>query len=116
MHTSYDRHRTGVDRLQHCRQSAGVSLVFFDGQCKRSSHPGDVRTRGERRAIAGEHYRPQCCRWLIGQLAEGRMKVGDELGVERVADFRAGEDDPGDRAIALDSNCGAGPHHRRPRR
>ncbi len=67
-----DRHRAGIDRLEHVGHRHRVLLVALDAERHRRSHPAEVRTGAERRSVAREHDRAQPGRALA---REGRERL-----------------------------------------
>ena len=49
-----ERHRAGVDRLEHVGHRHRVLLVALDVERHRRAHPGDVGAGTERRPVAGQ--------------------------------------------------------------
>ena len=91
-----DRHRAGVDGLEHVGHRHRVLLVALGVEGHRRAHPGEVGAGTERRSVAGQDDRPELGRALAGEHREGRPQLGDERRIERVVDLRPGQRHSGD--------------------
>ena len=97
-----DRNRAGVDGLEHGLHGRCVALVLLDAHPDRRLHPCHVGPGAEDPALAGQDNAPHGPGWLIGEPAERRSQLLDELGVERVAHLRPRERDPNESGVAGD--------------
>ena len=96
LHADDERHRAGVDGLEHVGHRHGVLLVAFHIERHRRPHPGDVGAGAERGAVAGEDHGPERGGLLAGKRREGRPQLGDDRRIEGVVQLRACERDSGD--------------------
>ena len=70
-----DRHRAGVDGLEHVGHRHRVLLVALGVERHRGAHPVEVGAGTERRAVAGQDDRPKLRGRLAGERREGRPQL-----------------------------------------
>src|SRR5215469_6090330 len=98
---------TGGDGAKHIGHTQRVVDILVMGVIETGAHPIEVGSRAEARAIAGKHARADVV--VAVQLLERFTQLGDELLVERVVDFWAGESHTGGKPAPLDTHEREGP-------
>ncbi len=91
-----DRHRAGVDGLEHVGHRHRVLFVALGVQRHRGAHPVEVGAGAEGRPVAGQDHRSKLRRRLAGERRERGPEIADEGRVEGVVDVRAGQRHAGD--------------------
>jgi len=94
-----DDHGRGarVHRIEHPAKCVRIGDVLVERERRRRTHPLDVGTRTEARAVAREHDRPG-----LADVHERLRELGDQSGIERVAGLGPAERDPQHVVVPLD--------------
>ena len=97
LHAPNHRSGAGVDRVEHRAQAQRVGDVLVVREVDRRAHPLDVRSGGERGAVARQNHGAR-----VTDVRERCGQVGDQRGVESVAPFGPRHRDAEHLRLALD--------------